>query len=303
MPQDECGPRVRGAPVKGGHLPRTREPDASAEGPEAEGRPRENPGEAATPDAALFFADRLLALDHAQGDVYALALCTADDAGQTEAASWLEWAAGRVEQLLAAAAAAPVPPPPAGGGQRVGLGGGQKGGLGGEEAGGFRLRRPAEGYLEDIGACLECIRAGDTYEVCLTNAFERPAAPPARALYSALRSMNPAPYAAWLCFGRGGEAGGRGGGPDELTVCSSSPERFLRLDREGVLEAKARRKDLIRRFPFAARAFHIAPPLLPADTSHLFFHASPHLSPSKGRSRGMRTRRGTRRRPLSCARA
>lgn len=49
------------------------------------------------------------------------------------------------------------------------------------------------------------------------------------ALYQTLRAVNPAPYAAWL---RGDPARG------DPTVACSSPERFLKADRAGVLEAK-----------------------------------------------------------------
>ncbi|CAN1237921.1 Aminodeoxychorismate synthase, chloroplastic [Linum grandiflorum] len=46
-------------------------------------------------------------------------------------------------------------------------------------------------------------------------------------LYLHLREKNPAPYAAWLNFSS-----------ENLSICCSSPERFLRLDGDGVLEAK-----------------------------------------------------------------
>ncbi|KAB1218348.1 Para-aminobenzoate synthase [Morella rubra] len=45
--------------------------------------------------------------------------------------------------------------------------------------------------------------------------------------YRHLRQRNPALYAAWLNFSK-----------ENLSVCCSSPERFLRLDRNGTLEAK-----------------------------------------------------------------
>lgn len=77
--------------------------------------------------------------------------------------------------------------------------------------------------------CTQALRAGESYELCLTTSLRRRAAAPvdAWALYSALRAVNPAPYAAWLRGPRG-----------DPTVACSSPERFLKADRRGVLEAK-----------------------------------------------------------------
>jgi len=89
----------------------------------------------------------------------------------------------------------------------------------------WHLARPRETYLADIRTCLAAIGAGESYEVCLTNQLK---AAPVRApldLYRRLRHINPAPYAAWLRF-------------DELAVMCSSPERFLRLDRERRLTSK-----------------------------------------------------------------
>lgn len=75
----------------------------------------------------------------------------------------------------------------------------------------------------------QALRAGESYELCLTTSLHRRAPAPvdAWALYRTLRAINPAPYAAWL----------RGTLGDPTVACSS-PERFLKADREGVLEAK-----------------------------------------------------------------
>ncbi len=45
---------------------------------------------------------------------------------------------------------------------------------------------------------------GESYEVCLTTMLSREPAPDPRRLYTILRAVNPAPYAAWLHFGGGG---------------------------------------------------------------------------------------------------
>ena len=137
--------------------------------------------------------------------------------------------------------------------------------------GGFTFRRNRDEYVGDVSACQRAIDRGETYEVCLTNELRRtaversrvegdgevggsipaPRAPDPATLYSVLRRTNPAPYAAFLCFG-GCDFGGSSdvsSDPlhDVVAVCCSSPERFLRLSppaggdaasSSGVLEAK-----------------------------------------------------------------
>ena len=138
--------------------------------------------------------------------------------------------------------------------------------------GGFTFRRNWDEYVGDVSACQRAIDRGETYEVCLTNELRRtaversrvegdgevggsipapPRAPDPATLYSVLRRTNPAPYAAFLCFG-GCDFGGSSdvsSDPlhDVVAVCCSSPERFLRLSppaggdaasSSGVLEAK-----------------------------------------------------------------
>jgi para-aminobenzoate synthetase len=80
-------------------------------------------------------------------------------------------------------------------------------------------------YLEAIGHALEHIRAGESYEVCLTNRIRGRFDGDPLALYRVLRRVNPAPFAAYLRL-------------DGLAVLCSSPERFLRVDRERQVEAK-----------------------------------------------------------------
>ena len=64
----------------------------------------------------------------------------------------------------------------------------------------FSLRTPAQQYLKDISACRQALQAGQSYELCLTNAFVRRHPVDAFQLYLTLRELNPAPYAAWLSF-------------------------------------------------------------------------------------------------------
>ena len=88
-----------------------------------------------------------------------------------------------------------------------------------------RLSPPnAASYKSKIRACQSAIRAGNSYELCLTNkavihAKKRPAAWP---LYLRLRCLNSAPFSAYVRLGK-------------LTLLSSSPERFLQWSRPAKL--------------------------------------------------------------------
>jgi para-aminobenzoate synthetase len=159
---------------------------------------------APTADAAFLFADRLVAFDHEDARTYLLCLTEPDRAEEAE--RWL----AETEWRLAAL--------PAGG---VGPAGASAPG----EPVDFGLARPRERYLDDIAACKRRLRDGDSYEICLTNRVVAAPAPAPLSLYRALRRVNPAPYAAFLRLG-------------ETAVLSSSPERFLRIDPEGGVEAK-----------------------------------------------------------------
>ncbi|MEU1182194.1 aminodeoxychorismate synthase component I [Streptomyces sp. NPDC005820] len=164
---------------------------------------------AETPDAAWLFADRLIAVDHEEDFTYAV--CLAEDTPQAarEAADWLEHT---VAQLTFVAPDGHRPPPPAP----------AEPDLGAAEP---WLTRDRTTYLSDIEACQRELRAGTSYEICLTDAARLPAPPEAYAFYRELRRVNPAPYAAFLRFG-------------DLDVAGASPERFLRITRDGVAETK-----------------------------------------------------------------
>jgi para-aminobenzoate synthetase len=87
------------------------------------------------------------------------------------------------------------------------------------------LGRSREQYLEDVETSLDSLLAGDSYEICLTNQLSLESDADPLDLYRRLRRANPAPFSAYLRFG-------------DLAVLSSSPERFLRVGREGEVEAR-----------------------------------------------------------------
>ncbi|WP_105972762.1 aminodeoxychorismate synthase component I [Streptomyces geranii] len=167
-----------------------------------------NAHRAQTPDACWLFADRLIAVDHQEGHTYAV--CLAEDTPQAtlEAADWLDSALAQLTFVVAEQTPAPVPaaaPDP--------------------EAAEPWLVRDRATYLADIDSCQRELRAGTSYEVCLTDAARMPAPADSYDYYRVLRRVNPAPYAAFLRFG-------------DLDVAGSSPERFLRITRDGMAEAR-----------------------------------------------------------------
>jgi para-aminobenzoate synthetase component 1 len=81
------------------------------------------------------------------------------------------------------------------------------------------------GYLDALTRVREYIIAGDIFQANLSQRFEAPLTESPWTLYQRLRSINPAPFAAFLEFG-------------DVTVASASPERFLRLDGARQVEAR-----------------------------------------------------------------
>jgi para-aminobenzoate synthetase component 1 len=71
-------------------------------------------------------------------------------------------------------------------------------------------------YLAAVSRILEYIAAGDVYQVNLSQRFHATSDAGAFEIYRRLRSASPAPYAAYLSFGR-------------RSLLSASPEQFLEL--------------------------------------------------------------------------
>ncbi len=83
----------------------------------------------------------------------------------------------------------------------------------------------AAGYCAAVQSCREHILAGDVFEVCLTHQLQAPLPDRPWDLYRRLRAINPAPFASWLQF-------------PGFQVVSASPERFLRLDADGLAQSR-----------------------------------------------------------------
>lgn len=158
--------------------------------------------ESAVPDATLLFVDRFIAFDHQEKVTYLVALSEQPDA--QDQAAWFD------ETAAALARMPPLSPPELGDSTDSIV---------------LTMDRGRARYLQDIDECLQAIAAGETYEVCLTNQITAAVSVPSLSFYRVLRQRNPAPYAAFLKL------------PDCSIICSS-PERFLRIDRECNVESK-----------------------------------------------------------------
>jgi para-aminobenzoate synthetase len=177
----------------------------------------------AEPDAVMVFADRAVVFDHKTDITYLMALT--DDRHEEAAQNWLRRTAARLEGLAGRreGTASVVRPtadhhldagwPTAGYGEPA------------RPQPLITLRHDRQRYLALIDECLRGITAGESYEVCLTNMIETDLTADPWSCYQFLRRTSPVPFGALLSFGL-------------LSVLSTSPERFLRVGREGMVESK-----------------------------------------------------------------
>ncbi|MEH2258192.1 aminodeoxychorismate synthase component I [Nostoc sp.] len=154
------------------------------------------------PDAIFLLADRMIAIDHQEQCLYLLQLIKKGQTEQVE--TWFDTIQQQLETLDPLFALVPQENC-----QPVK----------------FRLSRTYQNYIQDIQQCLDEIHEGETYQVCLTNQLYTDATPDPLTFYRTLRKINPAPYSAFLRFGK-------------IAIACSSPERFLRIDRQGWVETK-----------------------------------------------------------------
>jgi anthranilate/para-aminobenzoate synthase component I len=90
---------------------------------------------------------------------------------------------------------------------------------------------PPATFLDGVRRILDYLQAGDAYQVNLSRRLRATVtAGDPTALAAALRAGAPAPHAAFLA--------GVGDGEDALTIIGNSPERFLSLTADGVVETR-----------------------------------------------------------------
>jgi aminodeoxychorismate synthase component I len=88
-----------------------------------------------------------------------------------------------------------------------------------------KLRHSKENYLELIKKAKEHIKAGDVFQLCLTNQIHIEHTADALKTFMTLRESNPAPYGGYLKLGG-------------VEIVSSSPEQFLKVSASGKASSK-----------------------------------------------------------------
>lgn len=151
------------------------------------------------PDAAFFDAGRCLVFDHRLRQVRLVARTGRD---RSDATRWFDTVERRLRRRPPA-----LTPASRSGPLEVTL---------------------ADGHLQygrKIRRCLKHLGRGESYQICLSTEFTAPCSAPAFDVYRTLRSLNPAPYSAYLRFGK-------------LAILSSSPERFLKVAADRAVSAR-----------------------------------------------------------------
>ncbi len=88
-----------------------------------------------------------------------------------------------------------------------------------------RWRDDEATYLADVRACLAAIREGETYQICLTTQAEVDGAFDDVATYLALRASSASHHGGFLRIGG-------------TSLLSASPERFIEVDAEGLVQTR-----------------------------------------------------------------
>lgn len=160
------------------------------------------------PDAALLFVDRMVVIDHLEKTSYLL--CLSDMDQDEMSVKWLEQMEESIRRfphttstdnshvIITASPEHDLP---------------------------IEFRHTKEEYIKLIHQCLEEIRNGESYEICLTNTATVHTSIDPLSVYLQLRDRSPVPYGALLQF------------PD-TAVLSASPERFLSIASNRTVESK-----------------------------------------------------------------
>lgn len=159
------------------------------------------------PDAQFIFLDRVIVYDYQEKTYYLLAMTDKNHLDKT-----LQWFQNIMDSFEAPQAALSS--------QKCFL----------KKA---ELSQSPQTYVEKIQTCLNYIRDGESYEICLTNRLKYQQSIPGLDYYLNLRRINPAPYGGYLRF-------------NDLEIASSSMERFLKIDKKRNIQTKPIKGTLAR---------------------------------------------------------
>jgi len=176
--------------------------------------PDANPDELNLPEVAMLLAIDLAVLDHWDGSVLLIANAVNYDATDERVAEAWADAVARLD-AMERALAAPSP------GTAVEL-------AMPSDPPAVRTRTAPAEYMAGVERAREHIRAGDAFQIVLSQRFDRPTSTSALDIYRMLRVNNPSPYMYLLRFPEPGE------GPDlgervAFDVVGSSPEALVKL--------------------------------------------------------------------------
>ncbi|KAI5806560.1 ADC synthase [Peziza echinospora] len=177
------------------------------------------------PDVQLMYIQRSIVVDNWSRNVYIQTLREGDE-------EWLESTKSML-QLAAEMPITPSPTPPLNFSSNISSASAiaealSKASLDVPKSAVKIIRPQKERYISNIRKAQEYLAAGHSYELCLTALTEIHLplpSPNAWTLFTNLRARNPAPYAAYMRF------------PD-VTIVSSSPERFLSWTRDGLCQLR-----------------------------------------------------------------
>jgi para-aminobenzoate synthetase len=186
------------------------------------------------PDIWFVFVERSIVIDHVEGQVYIQTLHQNDDA-------WLAATKTLLSSPTNAESAKPKP------------------------SNGTTTKHPAQitsqpsraEYQAKVHACQSHLRAGSSYELCLTDSTSIRTPESAWSLYQRLRAANPAPFSAYLNFAGvtfhpiDGSATPSG---DSIQIVGSSPERFLSWTRDSGRIQFRPIKGTVKKTPTTTRA-------------------------------------------------
>ncbi|MDI9350079.1 MAG: chorismate-binding protein [Candidatus Symbiobacter sp.] len=196
------------------------------------------PRPTATPDALWIKLDRFIAVDHRNAKIYVVAthLAAADAARQAADALWCDHMAAEIAKIGEHGGFCDQKTPPVAPTDTIK-----------PPARAWHLAKSQAQYCQDIDQALAWIRAGECYQICLTNQLscDAPALDPLD-VFTTLRQRNPAPQAAYIGWPSHPTAPinpANATNPSrphhgKNAVVSASPERFLAATAAGALEAR-----------------------------------------------------------------